>query len=185
MIYKNETLRIVPFERGKHMTEEYRSWMNDSEVTKFNSWGLFPYTSAQMDDFVKTIEYGNSSKIIWAIEKHLGAEGGGYWFHIGNCSIQSINWINRSAELAIVLGRNRGEGHGKKAFEWMMEHGFYKLNLNRLWTGTAAINIGMNKICKSLGMKQEAAWEDGMWLNGQFETINGYGITRKHWDELR
>ena len=67
----------------------------------------------------------------------------------------------------------------------MLEHAFLKLNMNRVWTGTASINIGMNKICQSLGMKQEAAWEDGMWLNGQFETINGYGITRKRWDELR
>jgi len=185
MIYSNDILRIVPFERSRHMTDEYRSWFHDSAVTRYNSHGLFPYTPTAMDAFVKTIEQGSAEKIVWAIEVYVGAEGGGFWKHIGNCSLQGINYIARSAELAIVLGKSRGLGFGKQACFWMLEHAFLKLNMNRVWTGTASINIGMNKICQSLGMKQEAAWEDGMWLNGQFETINGYGITRKRWDELR
>ena len=184
MIYTNNVLRIVPFTRDQHMTEEYRSWFHNLEITKYNSHGLFPYTPGQMEEFVKTIEQGNGSKIVWAIE-YYSTDRPYPWKHIGNCSLQGINWINRSAELAIVLGKERGKGVGKQACFWMMEHAFLKLGMNRLWTGTAAINIGMNKICQSLGMKQEAAWEDGMWLNGQFETVNGYGITRKRWDELR
>jgi len=34
-------------------------------------------------------------------------------------------------------------------------------------------------------MKLEAQWEDGIFLNGEFIGINGYGITRKAWDALR
>ena len=204
MIYSNDSLRIVPFERSRHMTDEYRSWFHDSAVTRYNSHGLFPYTPSQMDEFVKTIEQGNGSKIVWAIEvamseaekkqgkgnympptpKHFEQMSYG-WKHIGNCSLQGINWINRSAEFAIVLGRGRGKGSGRQACAWVLEHAFLKIGLNRVWTGTAASNVGMNAVCMQLGMKLEAQWEDGMWLNGEFVTVHGYGITRKRWNELR
>lgn len=192
MIYQNEHLRIVPFERAKHMTEEYRSWFNDPEVTKYNSHGLFPYTPGAMEAFVKTIEQGSDSKIVWAIET-ISNKGrilnytphGTEDFlatHIGNCSLDRINWINRSAELTIVLGRERGKGHGEQACRWMLEHAFDKLNLNRVWTGTAFTNEGMNVICGRIGMQHEGTLNEGIFLNGRFEDIMMYGITRKQYD---
>jgi len=191
MIYQNDKLRIVPFERSKHMTEEYRSWFNDPEVTKYNSHGLFPYTPAAMDAFVKVIEQGSTSRIVWAIEVHYerpacppGSIPGPPppmvkdWRHIGNVSLQSINWVNRSAELAVVLGRKRGEGYGLQACEWVVDHAMQKLNLWRVWTGTAANNVGMQRVCEKLGMKHEGTFRDGMFLNGSYADIIAYGFTR-------
>ena len=189
MIYQNDKLRIVPFERGKHMTKEYRSWFNDPEVTKYNSHGLFPYSPGAMDAFVKTIEQGSDSKIVWAIEVSNKEEHEAWknavqiaipeppqWIHIGNCSLDRINWINRSAELTIVLGKERGKGFGMQACEWMLEHAFLKLNLHRVWTGTAARNIGMRRVCEKLGMRHEGNFIDGMFLDGAYVNVIAYGI---------
>lgn len=195
MIYQNDKMRIVPFERSKHMTEEYRSWFNDPEATKYNSHGLFPYTPGAMLHFVKTVEDGSDSKIVWAIEiispeirmpvpgKESWTTSG--WKHIGNCSLDRINWINRSAEFTIVLGRERGKGYGKQACMWMLDHAFLKLNMNRVWTGTAEINVGMRRVCESVGMELEGTFHDGMFLNGKFVNIVMYGITRHTWNTCR
>lgn len=195
MIYSNEKVRITPFERSKHMSEEYRSWFNNPEVTKFNSHGLFPYSSGAMEAFIRTIEQGSDSKIVWAIEI---AEkiGGGFgmsfpnapqpieinWQHIGNVSLQSINWINRSAELAIVLGRERRHGYGHQACEWAVRHAFMKLGLHRVWTGTAATNIGMQRVCEKLGMKEEGVFRDAMFLNGRHVNVLAFGIIARDYN---
>ena len=201
MRYSNEILRIVPFERVKHMTDEYRSWFHDPEVTKYNSHGLFPYSPGAMEAFVKTIEQGSDSKIVWAIEvldessssdvykefayrmehKHLPIDA--LFKHIGNCSLDRINWINRSAELTIVLGRERGKGYGLQACEWMLEHAFYKLGLNRVWTGTASLNHAMQRTALKIGMRQEGVFHQAMLLNGEYVNIVMYGILRWMFDE--
>lgn len=197
MIYQNDKLRIVPFERSKHMTEEYRSWFHDPEVTKYNSHGLFPYTPGAMEAFVKTIEQGSDSKIVWAIEARHEIPSPppypssnlspppltDYWKHIGNCALDRINWINRSAELTIVLGRERGKGHGLQACRWMLEHGFLKLGLNRVWTGTASLNHAMQRTALKIGMRQEGIFHQAMLLNGEYINIVMYGILRWMFDE--
>ena len=182
MIYQNKIMRIVPFERDKHFNETYYSWFHDADVTRYNSHGLFPYTAAAREEFMRTIEQGSTSKIIWAIEV-LNPEYDNWkksstlcnppegWIHIGNVSLQSINWINRSAELAIVLGQHRGKGYGLQACQWVMEHAFEKLNLHRVWTGTASVNIAMRKICEKLVMTNEGVFRDGMFLDGKYTDI--------------
>ena len=180
MIYSNDRLRIVPFEALNHATDKYRSWFNNSEVTKYNSHGLFPYSQTKMKKFLRAIEE-STDVIIWAVEILVETK----WIHIGNCSLQNINTHNRSAELAVVMGECRANGYGMRVCKWMLEHAFLKLGLNRVWTGTAETNTGMNKICIRLGMVQEGVFEDGMWLNGEFVDVNAYGITRLTWDALR
>jgi [ribosomal protein S5]-alanine N-acetyltransferase len=191
MIYQNEMIRIVPFERNKHMTDTYRSWMNDPATTRFNTHGLFPYTKGQQEQFVKDIEQGSESKIIWAIEltkethvdpimsfPNAPVPKTSIWSHVGNCSLQSINLHNRSAEFAIVIGEAnaRQKGHGSTVLGFVLQHAFIKMGLNRVWTGTSFKNIGMQRAALKNGMKLEGCFRQGMWCNGEFADIMAYAI---------
>jgi RimJ/RimL family protein N-acetyltransferase len=166
--------------------------MTDPETTRFNSWGLFPYTPVQMEAFVKTIEHGDSAKIVWAIEVAVTELADPImnfpnrpsatvlsWIHVGNISLQSINWLNRSAELAVVIGEAeaRGVGVGRQACQWVVDHAFLRLALHRVWTGTAATNTAMQKTCAGIGMAQEGRFKHGMFLGGAFVDVLAYGIT--------
>jgi RimJ/RimL family protein N-acetyltransferase len=153
-----------------------------------------------MEAFVKTIEQGDSSKIVWAIEIKVGelacAPGPipgplppsvAKWIHIGNCSLQSINLINRSAEFAVVIGEAeaRGKGIGKQVCTWLIEHALLRIGLNRIWTGTAATNIAMQKTALACGMEPEGVFHEGQWLRGKFVDVFAYGITRAQYDKGR
>ena len=181
MIYKNNLIKIVQFERNKYLTEKYRSWFNDPETTRYNSWGLFPYTKGQMEDFISIIEKGSTTKIVWAICLNDAHEK-----HIGNVSLQGINLHNHSAELAIVIGEAtaRGKGFGLQACQLVLNHGFNKIGLNRIWTGTAATNIPMQKVCEKLGMRQEGIFREGIFLNGEYVDVYAYGILKKEWEGI-
>lgn len=176
MIYKNKKILIRPFTKDD-ISMRYRSWFNDSETTKHNSHGLFPYTKEQAEIFIKDLA-GSTTRIVWAIIRNDS-----YMEHIGNISLQSINQYNRSAELAIVIGEAsaRGKGYGLQACQFVLEHGFNKIGLNRIWTGTAATNIAMQKVCVRLGMIQEGIFREGIFLAGKYIDVFTYGILKNEW----
>lgn len=205
MIYtsKEKNVRIVPFEREKHMTEQYRQWMNCPETTQFNSWGLFPYTRAQQKAFAHDIEEGSESRIVWAIEVKLSdterKQGRGNfmplppdtyariaygWKHVGNCTTQKIDFINRSCEYAVVIGESeaRGKGIGTQVCKWACEHAFLKLGMHRIWSGTASVNIPMQRVFGKCGFKKEGTFRQGMFLNGKFIDVITYGLLFNEWE---
>lgn len=199
MRYQINNTLLTPFEQ-KHMTEKYRNWMHDPEVTQFNSWGLFAYTKQQQQQFLKEIEEGTDTKIVWAIEaktpyikKIAGPSTTPMcvteWnpvTHIGNCSLQRIDYINRSAEFAIVIGEKRfwGQGIGTDVLNKILYHAFMKLGLNRVWTGTAVTNRGMCNAAERNNMQHEGVFEEGVFLNGKFVDVNMYGILQRNWASL-
>jgi len=88
--------------------------------------------------------------IVWAI---CHVQDG----HIGNVALQNISLINQNAEFAIISGDRRhwGKGVGLLAGKAMLQHGLKKMNLHRIYCGTAATNAGMKKLAFKLGMKEE------------------------------
>jgi RimJ/RimL family protein N-acetyltransferase len=193
MIYVNntKTLRIRPFNPKKDITEDYLQWFEDPDVTKHNSHGLFRMAQQDAKDYM-----GNKDQVVWAIEvrddkeypieilnnETLNINPNKRWAHVGNAALQSINFINRSAELAIIIGDKGvwGRGIGEWACQKLLYHAFYIMGLNRVWTGTAETNEGMRTVARKIGMRYEGAFKDGMWLNGRFIDVLVYGIVTEY-----
>jgi RimJ/RimL family protein N-acetyltransferase len=172
MNYEKNNILITPFYK-RLMDDNYFEWFNKPEVTEFNSHGKFPLLKEDFDDFFTSLKSKN--KIVWAIFfKH---------HHIGNISLQSIDWINRTGEIAIIIGNNKyhNNGIGSQVFKFVFYHGFAKLNINKIWLGTASTNKGMIKIAEKLGMSLEGILRDHVYLNGKFVSIQNYGILKDEW----
>jgi RimJ/RimL family protein N-acetyltransferase len=186
-MYSDKELSLIPFTEKDSHDETYRSWFNDVKVTKYNSHGLFPLTDEKFEAFVKGL---HKEHIVFkiVITKQLdsttdgtGSKGMAKKIWIGNCSLQSFNWINRSAEFAIVIGDTNfwNKGYAKRALKLLLYHGFNKLNLHRIWTGTTANNIGMQMAAKGLGMRFEGQSIDGVFLDGRYVDVFHYGILKE------
>jgi RimJ/RimL family protein N-acetyltransferase len=179
MIYETDRIKIVPFSK-EYANDNYMSWFMNKDITKFNSHGLGPMTIKQRDLFLETLYDG--SKIVWAI---IIKEYEDKLIHIGNISLQSINQIYQTAEFAILIGEKKywGKGIGKEAGQLIINHGFNRLNMNRIWTGTAETNMGMRRLARALGMTREGVFRDGMYLNGEYTDIYTYAILKEEWKE--
>lgn len=191
MIYTKDNIRIRPF-TVNDTTGPWKNWMNDPDVTRYNSHGLFP-AQKDIDKFIANIY--SDTHVIWAVEydeeketsclervlNELSMSWPSANLHIGNVSLQSIDFINRSAELAIVIGNKKYWAMGISTIvcDMVIKHAFEKLNLNRVWTGTSAENIGMQQVCKKLGMQKEGVFRQGMFSNGYFVDVFTYGVLRK------
>lgn len=188
MIFSMQTNRLVLVSTTgeglhyliKNNKSSYDSWFSDEDVTKYNSHGLFPQSKKDFETYLERCEDDKSLLSFMVIEKE-GQK------HIGMISLQRIDFINRSAEFAVVIGEKDcwGKGYTTEAAIKLFEHGFMKLGLNRIWSGTSILNKGMIKVFKKLGMKCEGTYCQAQFLNGRFEDIISFAILRSEWDERK
>lgn len=177
--------RLIPFSKDiftsntKHKTM-YKIWLTDPEVTRYNSHGLFKKSDADIENWFKDIDSGKI--ICWALFK----VNGGAMSWLGVVSLQSINWIYRSCEIALYIGATSywGKGLAKFMVESACSHAFKKMNMNRVWSGTAARNIGMNKVFERTGFKREGIFREGMFIDGTYCDINLYSLLKSDVDKL-
>ncbi|MDO9140132.1 MAG: GNAT family N-acetyltransferase [Methylobacter sp.] len=153
----------------------YPSWFEDQDVTRYSSHGKLFKTKAYFNSYVEALN--REDRVVWAI-CHVN-DG-----HIGNISLQAISWIDRTAEFAILLGDKRhwAKGVGLLAGKKILGHGFNKLNLERIYCGTAATNDAMKKLAQTMGMVLEGTQRQHFFLEGSRVDLLEYGILRAEFE---
>jgi RimJ/RimL family protein N-acetyltransferase len=175
MIYKlSEEYFVRPLVESD-IEGAYPSWFNDQAVCEFNSHGKFFRNMAYFREFITGLN--NEKQVVWAV---CHVKDG----HIGNVSLQALSFIDRTAEFAIIIGDKRhwGKGVGKLAGLQLLRHGFDKLNLHKVYCGTAAGNTGMQHLAATLGMKLEGTRREHLFLNGEWVDLLEFGVLA---DEFR
>jgi len=152
----------------------YIKWLNDQEVVQFNSHGRFPITKEKLLEYVRLVTHSNEILVFAIIDIKTDK-------HIGNISLQSINWIDRNAEIAFILGEKDfwSKGIMYEAGTILLKHAFIVLNLHRVYCGTSSENIGMQKLAIKLNMKLEGVRKESVYKNGSYFDIIEYGILNK------
>lgn len=152
----------------------YIHWFDDEEVCRYNSHHRFPMSEGKATSYVESINSSQSSLVLAMVEKQYNA-------HIGNISLQGINYFSRSAEFAIILGEKDfwGKGYSKEAGRLIIEHAFDNLGLNRIYCGTTEDNLGMQKLALSLSFKQEGVRRKAEYKNGKYLDIVEYGLLKE------
>ncbi len=165
------------------LTEEdlsgnYFQWFNDQEVCRFNSHGRVPNSMEKMEAYLRKARTDTSLAVFAIIFRENDA-------HVGNISLQSINFVDRSAEYAIVLGEKDywGKGVAREASDLILRHGFLTLNLHRIYCGTSDDNTGMQKLASYMGMKEEGRRREAIYKNGRYADILEYGILHDEYCE--
>lgn len=173
-----------PFLTGKNIylsplneaevTDEYVSWLNDCEVCRDNSHAVFPNTKELTLQYVRSVA-SSGKEVVMAIKWKKNNR------HIGNISLQKINWVNRSAELAIIIGDKNywNKGVGTEAYELMIGYAFERLNLNRVSSGQTLRNKGMISVCRKCGMSEEGVSRETMFKEGEYLDTVAYAILAK------
>lgn len=171
MIYKCSEDYFVRQLADSDLEGPWPGWFQNQQVCKYNGHGKLFKSKAYYRRFLDDIN--REDQIIWAV---CHTKDG----HIGNVSLQQMSLINRTAEFAIILGdpRHWGKGVGSMVGLQLLKHGFNKLNLERIFCGTAATNVGMIKLATTLGMKHEGTRRQHLFLEGVRVDMVEFGILR-------
>jgi RimJ/RimL family protein N-acetyltransferase len=173
----------IPFLLGKQVVlrgvkeadlkGNYSRWFDDAEVNRFNSHHRLPSTAEQTESFFRRMSV--SSTDLW-LAMTLRDSGE----HIGNIALHGIQWVDRTAEYAIVLGERTAWGRGiaKEASVLILRHGFLELNLHRVHCGTSEDNLAMQALARFMGMTQEGRRRAAIFKSGRHRDVLEYGILR-------
>ena len=159
------------------LTGNYLQWFNDSEVCAFNSHAIFPNSTKKMQEYFDFLQDTNAAVILAIIVKEKD-------IHIGNISLQEIDWVSRSAEFAIILGEKDywQQFLAYDAGKLIFDYAFERLNLNRIYCGTSSENIGMQKLAEKLHMKKEGVRRSAMYKMNKYVDIVEYGLLRDEFE---
>lgn len=165
-----ETIYLRTIEAGD-LTESYRQWFNDGEVCQFNSHHRFPSYQENLTDYFRDVIKSKNNLVLAIVDKKNDA-------HVGNIALQNLNYIDRSAELAIIIGNKDywRKGVGEEACNLIVSHGFNALNLHRIYCGTSEKNAGMQKLAEKLGFKKEGIARDAIFKEGSYHNVFNYGL---------
>lgn len=152
----------------------YVNWLNDAEVCKYNAHHRFVNTKEKTKSYIDSVNNSNTNLVLAVCYKEDNT-------HIGNISIQNINYIDSCAEFAIVMGETgyHGKGLAYEAASLIINHAFTTLNLHRVYCGTSSENTPMQKLALKLGMEKEGRQKEAMFKNGKYVDILLYGLLNK------
>lgn len=162
------------------ISDDYISWFNDKEVCRDNSHAVFPNTYKKTAEYIRSIEKSKRD-LVFSIKWRRNK------VHIGNVSLQNINWVNRSAEIAIIIGNKNywNRGIGSEAYGLLIDYGFNTLNLNRISSGQTTANKGMIRVCEKSGMKKEGTLREVLFKEGRYLDAAVYSILKKEYSKIK
>ncbi|OGU62888.1 MAG: hypothetical protein A2V66_14835 [Ignavibacteria bacterium RBG_13_36_8] len=144
----------------KDLEGNWWRWFNNQEATEFTSHGIFPNTYERQVQFIEEMMKSRNDIVMCMIDKETDE-------HIGVIGLHSIDWINRNAEISLMVDRfKQKRGVGLEAMTLMIDHGFRRLHLHKIYAGQ---DVGLEKWRKTLeiigfkveGFKKEHFFRDG------------------------
>ena len=154
----------------------YFSWLDDLSLDTFTERSYFPNNAKRMQSyFDRSCE--NDDLILLGIFDNETDK------HIGNITFQEIDWINRRAFIAYMLGDKEFSGKGiiTQAVLMMMFYGFQKLNFDRIHGGVSELHVASIRICQKVGLLEEGRMRNHILRNGEASDILVVGSLRDEW----
>jgi len=134
-----------------------RKWLSDPEVTRF--LGTLVRQGVDLDFHQKWFDsyFKDGKKEIFMIvvdERPVGQVG-----------LLDINLADKNAALYIMIGEKdmHRQGIGSKAMEFIIDYGFKKLDLHRIWLQVHAQNTAAIKLYEKFNFKKEGVLKESVY----------------------
>ena len=166
-------------ERGD-LSGAYFQWLNDPEVTRYMYHGSFPNSDDAMLAYHEQSVQSRDQVNLAIITREDGR-------HIGNIGLNSIDWVNGTAEVGVLIGEKNcwGQGYGGEAIGLVESYAFDRLNLRRLWAGAWSRNGGMLRAFEKRGWVREGCQREHAYREDAAEDVVLMGLLRREHYERR
>ena len=104
--------------------------------------------------------------------------------HIGNCGLDSADFINSNASFGIFIGEAdvREQGYGTEAAKLLLAYGFEELNLHRIHLTVFSFNERARRAYEKAGFVLEGTRREDYYRHGQYHDTLIMGILRSEWE---
>ena len=154
----------------------YFSWLDDLSLDLFGERSDFPNSPARMEAYYAKA-CANDGLVLMGIFDNTTNR------HIGNITLQQLDWVQRRGFIGYLIGDREftGKGVAPEACLMMMYYGFNKLNLDRIWTTVAADHAASLRVADKAGFVKEGVLRDHQMRNGERRDMWVFGALRDEW----
>lgn len=152
-------------------------WSNSPELWKWLGGWHFPYSKANTEKWIKSINNNDQVNQIFAID----TEDNGL---IGTANIVNIDWKNKNAFHGMMLGEKetRGKGYALDTVMAVMRYAFDELGLQRLDGDLIAYNeVSLRFYTEKCGWEIEGTKKNWFYRQGRFHDKIIVGITKEQY----
>lgn len=105
--------------------------------------------------------------------------------YIGNCGLVSVSNNHQKAEIAYFIDKNEwGEGYAIEAATSMLQYGFEKLGLERIYGHCMTRNPASRKVMESIGFQFEGTLRHHVKKEEVFEDLDLLAIIRSDYEKM-
>ena len=103
---------------------------------------------------------------------------------LGLITLASVDYMNQSAELHIMIGNseNRNKGIGTFAVNEMLKHAFNNMNLHRVELTVLETNARAIHLYEKMGFVYEGTKRYSKYKNGEFVSMRIYAVLREEFN---
>jgi RimJ/RimL family protein N-acetyltransferase len=133
-------------------------WFNDQETTYYMYNGIWPTSYESHLEFYERIVKSKNDLVLAICLKDDN-------HHIGNVGLHQFDFLNRRAELGIIMGDTQAQGRGlaTEAMKLIIAHGFNRLNFHKIWLRVDEANGAARKAFQKTGFKEEGILRDELY----------------------
>jgi len=160
--------------------EEYLGWLNDGDVTRYLETGKFPSTLVTIRKYVEHFQDSKTELIFAIVDRETDQ-------HVGNVTLNRINWIHRTADTGLVIGKKEfwGKGYAFEAWSLLIEYAFQRLGLQKIVAGAVADNVASIVTLEKLGFKIEGKFRKEYFVEGEYRDGIRLGLLREEFYKYR
>ncbi|MEW5974456.1 MAG: GNAT family protein [Acidobacteriota bacterium] len=152
-------------------------WVNDEAITRFLSDALiYPVSRADEARWLESVSMSNHRDKVFAVE----TEGHDL---IGSIGLHAINWVERKAELGVMIGEKRywNRGYGSAAVNAVLRIAFEKMNLNRVFLRVHENNTRAIRVYEKCGFQREGLLREDHYFGRRYYDTILMGMLRKEY----
>jgi ribosomal-protein-alanine N-acetyltransferase len=173
-----ETPRLLLREIGDHDAPAVHSYASDADVVRYLDWG--PNTPEDTERFLAMARTARDAvpRMAYHLAVVLKASGG----LVGGCRIEVRNAVHGTGDVGYVVDRQHwGQGYATEAIRALIDFGFRRLALHRIWATCDVENHASARVLEKLGMRREGLLRHNVRRTGEWRDSYLYAIIEPEW----
>jgi RimJ/RimL family protein N-acetyltransferase len=173
-----QTARLELREILENDCAEVHEFGSDPMVARFMNWG--PNTEDDTHRFIqRSIGYQSEKP---RMHYSLAIVVRDLSRLIGSCGVYLSNIENREGYIGYCLNRQFwGQGYATETARALLEFGFNKLNLHRIFATCDPANMVSAHVLEKIGLKYEGHFRENVYCKGEWHDELYYAILEKDW----
>jgi ribosomal-protein-alanine N-acetyltransferase len=173
-----ETPRLVLRELHADDVPAIQGYAGDVDVVRHLDWG--PNAPEDTAQFLATASAARG--VVPRTAYHLAISLKTAGRLIGGCRIEIRSPVHRSGDLGYVLARHAwGQGYATEATRALLEFGFERLALHRVWATCDVENHASARVLEKIGMRREGQLRQNVRRRGEWRDSYLYAILEPEW----